>query len=356
MKLRPILICVPALALFCGLPAVAQREGPQSAPGGRAASTAAEARNGGENVSIERTAWLMGTTLRARVSAQSREVAIGALETGFADVERLERVLSSWLTDSEVGRLNATPAGVAVSLSAELAGLLAEAGTWVERTGGAFDPGVGALVDVWDLRGEGRWPAPDEHRAALQATGWALLERSGARVKRTHERWWLDTGGFGKGAALRRMVGVLDGRGVDIEGLDFGGQLWVEEAGVVGVAHPDRRDEKAVCIAVGPRVSVATTAASERFVTTERGRVGHVLDPRSGMPVAAWGSVTVVSKDAVAADVLSTALFVMGPEAGPEWATAQPDVAAVFLREANGRVEATVTDPADLLEMIPCER
>jgi thiamine biosynthesis lipoprotein len=65
-------------------------------------------------------------------------------------------------------------------------------------------------------------------------------------------------------------------------------------------------------------------------------QVGHVLDPRTGRPVPGWGSVTVVTDDPLVADVLSTALFVMGPEQALEWAGQYPDVGVVVVRSATG--------------------
>jgi thiamine biosynthesis lipoprotein len=65
-------------------------------------------------------------------------------------------------------------------------------------------------------------------------------------------------------------------------------------------------------------------------------RLGHVLDPRTGEPVPAWGSVTVVAEDPAVADMLSTALLVLGPDAGERWAKDRKDVAVLFLIARDG--------------------
>ncbi len=59
--------------------------------------------------------------------------------------------------------------------------------------------------------------------------------------------------------------------------------------------------------------------------------VGHVLDPRTGFPVDPWGSVTVVTEEALVADALATALFVMGPEDAMRWAATHPEVGVLVL-------------------------
>ena len=127
--------------------------------------------------------------------------------------------------------------------------------------------------------------------------------------------------------------------------LDFGGQLVAigsKPAGSgwpVGVAHPDRREREVARLKLQDR-AVATSGESERFVEVEGVRYGHILDPRTGIPVPAWGSVTVVAKDPLVADVLSTALFVMGPDRGSAWAEGLGEIGVLFLSEEGGGLEA----------------
>jgi thiamine biosynthesis lipoprotein len=106
----------------------------------------------------------------------------------------------------------------------------------------------------------------------------------------------------------------------------------------VGVAHPERRDRVAMTLALAG-LSAATSGQSERSIDAAGERIGHVLDPRSGHPVPAWGSVTVVATDPLVADILSTALLVMGPEAGRRWVAAHPEVHVLFLVVAAGGLE-----------------
>ncbi|MGH7545140.1 MAG: FAD:protein FMN transferase [Gemmatimonadota bacterium] len=304
---------------------------------------------------VERETYLMGTTLRARVEAESRESGIAAIEAAFGEVRRMEGVLSTWREGTEMARLNAAPVGEWFRASGELFSLLVEARGWWRETGGAFDPGVGSLVTAWDLRGQGRRPAPAELAAALAESGFGHFELDEFRgaIRRTREGAWIDTGGFGKGAALRAAKAALLEAGVRSALLDFGGQLLAfgsQEGGSgwrVAVADPSRRGKPAARLVLHD-ASAATTAASERFVSVDGERLGHVLDPRSGRPVAAWGSVTVVAEDPLAADVLSTALFVLGPEEGRRWLRAHGDVRALFLEETPEGLAATWSPSLDV--------
>ena len=299
-----------------------------------------------DSVAVERTAYLMGTLLDVRLRAESAAAGHAAADVVFDEVARLEDVLSSWRSDSEVGRINEAPAGAPVPLSRELTVLLAEAGRWTERTAGAFDPGVGALIDGWGLRTEGRSPSGEELAAARAASGWlrAGFDSAAGRITRPSASWWLDTGGFGKGVALRAAASVLRRQGIARATLDFGGQLLQLNAqgaaALVAVADPAERERAAAWLRVADG-SVATSAASERSVEIDGVQLGHIIDPRSGVPVPAWGSVTVVTRDPVVADVLSTALFVMGADAALDWAAGQRDVGVLILqRTGDGALSA----------------
>jgi len=145
---------------------------------------------------VERETYLMGTTLSVGVVAVDRAAGIAAIESAFDAVRRVDDLLSTWRDDSEIARLNHAPPGVPVPLSADLYALLQEAARWSRETGGAFDPSVGALVDAWDLRGEGRVPSRTQLTAARAATGLRRFELNdtGATGLRRDSTAWLDTG------------------------------------------------------------------------------------------------------------------------------------------------------------------
>lgn len=292
---------------------------------------------------VDREAYLMGTVLRIRVGGADRAHALSASEAALRSVEETEELLSTWREDTPLARANRVPPGSAAPLGPELAALLSDAFALARSTGGAFEPAVGALVDAWGLRADGRRPSPEGLARALSATGrgGVRLGSDGTSLTRLHVDAWVDAGGFGKGAALRRASGALKDRGAERALLDFGGQLLALGSGPeegtgwpVAVAHPTDRDRPVVRLRVTD-ASVATTGASERFVEVEGERLGHVLDPRTGRPVRSWGSVTVVARDPLAADALTTGLYVLGPDEALAWARERPEV-GVLTVEVDG--------------------
>ena len=286
-------------------------------------------------VRVERTVFLMGTLATLVAETADRESGLAKLERMVRVVESTEAELSTWRDDSILSAVNRQRVGEALPLPAETCGLLARVAEWHAATGGAFDPAVGRLIDVWGLRGEGRRPGADELAAAMANTGLGhlSLDQDACAVTR-RAAVTLDAGGFGKGEALDR-VGEAERDRPGAWRIDFGGQLAVSGKASDGpwaldVAHPVRRDTPVLelFLAAG---SIATSSGSERDLVLEDGvRIGHVIDPRTGRPVTRSASVTVWHEDAFAADVLSTALYVMGPEQGLDWAAAR-GIAACFI-------------------------
>ena len=297
-----------------------------------------------ELVRVERSVALMGTIARFVAEAPDRERALGSLERMVATVEGVEAEISTWRDNSVLGRLNRQPLGDAMPLPPLSCKLLGRAAHWWREADGAFDPAVGRLVEAWGLRSGGRRPGAGELDAALLNGGFGGigLNAEGCSAMRRADVS-LDAGAFGKGAALDEVRRVMaDDPGAWMAGL--GGQAAVGAgAWPVALSHPLRRDEPALELELGGG-SLATSGGSERDLVLEDGsRVGHVLDPRTGMPVTWRGSVTVWSPSALDADALSTALRVMGPEAGFAWAVDRRIAASFFTVDADGELMIRAT-------------
>ncbi len=290
----------------------------------------------------------MGTRLGVVVEAASVAEARQATENVIREVERLERILSTWDPQSEMHAVNTADVGRPIAPGAELASLLAEAERYSRISGAAFDVRIGALVDAWDLRGVGVAPATDALMRAREATGSSSIsvdERTGIVIRHSAAAW-IDTGGFAKGAALRSAARGLESANVDRALIDLGGQLWAQGSAdhpwSVYVAHPTERQRQVARLEIHG-VSVATSGTSERFIEIDGVRWGHILDPRTGQPSPAWGSVTVVSADPLEADALATALYVMGPQVGLAWAERRQGLDALFLEVEGGALTASWT-------------
>ncbi|MFL6192994.1 MAG: FAD:protein FMN transferase [Thermoanaerobaculia bacterium] len=289
---------------------------------------------------IERRVMLMGTSLEIEVEAADRAAALAASEDAVKALESAERRLSTWRTDTELARLNQTPAGERLDLSPALAADLAAArGCWRE-TDGAFDPGLGALVRAWGLRTGGRRPGEAERREAMETGGMAGLRLEGDSAVRVKPGLLLEEGGFGKGAGLADALSALAASGVTRAALDLGGQVAVLGGGwTVPVADPRERDHAVLELSIDGG-SVSTSGNGERGIVVDGRRLGHILDPRTGEPAPDFGSLTVWTADPLWADCLSTGLYVLGPERALAWAAGHPGVEVLVLKMEGEELRA----------------
>ena len=281
----------------------------------------------------------MGTRFLIGIRTSDRQDGIQVIERAIRAVEDADRTVSTWRDDSELSAVNNAPVGTPVHLSRELAGILEEIQVWIHETGGSVNPAIGSLIDAWQLRRGGRVPSERELARALRNTGFDnfLFDTAHGTISRLSRDAWIDAGSFGKGLALRRVGQVLAARGIGGARVNFGGQLLFVGSSPAGtgqqveLADPRNRDHTGLWVSVPSGYSVATSSQSERFVDVGGRRFGHILDPQSGAPVEPWGSVTVITGDPLAADLLSTALFVMRADRALRFAERHPDIGVVVL-------------------------
>ncbi|MFT4842869.1 MAG: thiamine biosynthesis lipoprotein [Planctomycetota bacterium] len=292
--------------------------------------------NAGDGASaiVERIVVAMGTNLHVQVTAASRAQALLASEAGLQAMAVVNARLSTWRDDSELAQLNRLRVGSYMKLSGPLLEDLRKARWWQRATGGAFDPAVGALVDLYQLRDGGRWPTDQEVWACMPHCGLDQLQLVYGSASRLSAKLRLEEGGFGKGAGLDAAARAMLATGATAVAMDFGGQVLRagarDAAEDYDIADPNERLRGVLRIRIDVG-SLATTANSERRIRVGDRDLGHILDPRSGRPAKDFGSITVWARSAFAADCLSTGLFVMGPDAALAFAEKQEGIEVLAL-------------------------
>ncbi len=316
--------------------------------------TVQEASHSEPGVTVERQLGMMGTLLRLSVEHDDRSVALAASEAAVQVLETTEARLSTWLEKSELSQLNRSPLGEPFAISADLHADLSAARKYWTLTHGAFDPAVGAAVQAWDIRNAGRIPTAEERRATIVADGFAALELSALEVEaadgaqgpwalRRSANLRIDEGGFGKGLGLDRAMAALRSAGAHSALLDLGGQVVVfGRSESIPLADPRDRSRAVLSITLNDG-SLATSGNSERGVQVEGERIGHLFHARTGEPAPDFGSLTVIATSALAADALSTGLYVMGPAQALALAEKTPGIEVVILdtRQAHLRLFAS---------------
>jgi thiamine biosynthesis lipoprotein len=264
------------------------------------------------------------------------EAALAALDL----VDALEDQLSIYRELSEISRLNRRAFALPTEVEPRLFALLELSASIHRKTAGAYDITAGPLSSVWGFtRREGNIPSPDDLQKALARVGSQFLEfdRDAQSIRFLVPEMEINLGSIGKGYALDRCAELLEAAGVH-DFLLHGGNSSVLARGCpagsegswsVGVRNPLRPDRRVGQLRLMNR-ALATSGSGTQFFMHEGRRYGHILDPRTGWPANQVLSVTVLAPTGAQADALSTALYVMGPDAAKDFCDAHADVAAVM--------------------------
>lgn len=268
-------------------------------------------------------------------------------------LERVNAQMSTYREDSHISRFNTAPAGEAVTLPDEFRTVLRGALDVAELTGGALDPTVGPLVNLWGFGPDGSVTrAPDEQaiREAAARVGWRQLrydDESGTLVQPGGV--YLDLSAVAKGYAVDLIGGVLDAHGIEAWLVDIGGDMRARgrkpdgSRWRVAIERPVVGSREIHTVIEPGDMAVATSGNYRNFFRYQGREYSHIIDPRSGYPVSAeLPSVTVVDTTAKRADALATALSVLGPEEAYRFAL-EHDLAVLLLVRENGEVVERAT-------------
>jgi thiamine biosynthesis lipoprotein len=296
-------------------------------------------------VELSQRRFVLSTQGRATVSAPDSAAARRALAASFAVADSVELLLDRLNPQSEVRRINLAAGREPVGVSPWTETAVVAALEWADRSGGAFDPTVGPLVDLWGFgpSSEPTLPTQASVAAARRRVGWdrVQVDTLAHTVFLPDSGMELDMRSVMKGFALDRMREAMLAAGatsgiVDLSGdvVFFGpgpestGQAWPIE--LVNPYEPER----GFAIFQVPPGSASTSSSLKRQVTIGGQRYGHLIDPRAGRPIQPGiVSVTVFAESAMISDILATSLFVLGPLGGPEMVEQWPEVEAVFVTD-----------------------
>jgi thiamine biosynthesis lipoprotein len=244
-----------------------------------------------------------------------------AAAAAIADVHRIEAKYTRYRDDSLTTRINRAAGGAAVAIDAETAALLAYADECHRLSGGRFDLTSGVLRRVWDFRQTPpKLPDAGAIAAATALVGWNRFERDERAVRLPEPGMEIDFGGIGKEYAADRAATVCAEHGIRHGLVNLGGDvraLGPQPDGApwrVGIQHP-RREHTTIATVLLESGAVATSGDYQRYFEIAGERYCHILDPRSGCPVAHWQSVSVVAPLCVVAGSCATIAMLMGRDA-----------------------------------------
>jgi thiamine biosynthesis lipoprotein len=285
---------------------------------------------------------IMGTRIVVELWSEDRAEGEKAVQAVLAEMRRIDEAMSTYKETSEVSRVNAEAAQHPVPISQELFDLLTTSLEYSRITGGAFDITYASVGYLYDYRERVR---PDEKQieAALPGINYRhlILDPKARTVKFAREGVRIDLGGIGKGHAVDRGIAVLQARGIEHALVTAGGDSRIigDRFGnpwVVGIRHPDRKDEVIARIPLED-AAISTSGDYERYFDENGVRYHHILDPKTGQSARKVRSATIIASTATRTDGLSKTAFVLGPEKAIELYNTLEDVDAILVTP-DGRV------------------
>ena len=270
---------------------------------------------------LEEDCWAMDTYMSFKLWGKDAQAGMDSIRDMLSELE------DTWSAADDASLLNRINRGEAI-LTKEQEAFLDRVCALSERTGGCFDPKLGGVIRLWGfLGGEHKVPSRVEIDTALEEKVWNL----GAVVK---------------GHAGQQAAALLEDLNVDRAVLNLGGnvQTYGEKADgspwQIAIQNPWGGDYIGT-VSVTGTASVITSGDYQRYFEEDGVRYHHILDPKTGCPAdSGLASVTVICRDGMTADALSTALYVMGLERAADFWRQSDDFEAVFIL-STGEIYAT---------------
>lgn len=292
------------------------------------------------------TVFVMDTTLDITIQGRSAGKAKVDADAAIALARDIESGTSRFTAGSDVWRINENAGVAPVKVRDDTMYLAQKSIEYSKAMGGGFDITVAPVVALWGFYDQNyRIPSSSEIGGALGLVGSdrIVVGKAAGTVFLPSKGMQIDLGGIAKGYAVQEMYKLLERRGVKSALINFGGSVGAlgrrsdGKKWVIGVKHPRAEGGALVGELRAENAFVNTSGDYERYFVKDGRRYYHILDPATGYQPTGVMSATVVGSDAMVADILSKAPFVMGMRQGLDFIKSQPGFEALAI-DGTGKV------------------
>jgi thiamine biosynthesis lipoprotein len=288
---------------------------------------------------------LMGTFGRIVAIAPDSPAAGKSAEAGFAELVRIDELMSDYKPDSELAAVNQNAFKSPVMVSQPTFDVLTTAHYFSQLTEGAFDVTVGPLVDLWRRAADANSiPTETELQQARAKVGYEklILDANEMTARFAVDGMRLDLGGIAKGYAVDKAIEAMKKRGALGGMVDIGGDIRCfgtppksKETWLIGLQDPNSKDwigttRPSLVLKLNDQ-AIATSGDYRRFALIDGKKYSHIIDSKSGYASPGLASVTIIAKEAVDADALATAVSVLGPQKGLDLIENLPQTEAILI-------------------------
>ena len=289
----------------------------------------------------------MGTVVTVKLYGDP-ETTRNAMESGTAEIDRIESIMSHYSGTSELARVESLAAISAAVCSPELAQVIRRSQELSRSSDGAFDITVGAYSRLWNFADGPAVPNPVALKSARERVDYRLVQLDGNSLRLHKPGVRLDLGAAAKGYAVDRATTTFQRLGVACGLIEAGGDIryWGRKPDGspwrFGIQHPRLPDAIIEVEDIGLS-ALATSGDYEQYFESGGQRFHHILDPKTGYPARVSVSATVWAENALDADILATAAFVMGPLDAISWIESLPRTEALIFFDRDGELDQRAT-------------
>jgi len=289
---------------------------------------------------------VMGTFARVVVVAPDTKTANRCIEAAFAQIYKVDQLMSDYKDDSEISQVNRDAFKRAVKVSKSTYEVLQKAVQFSKLSGGAFDVTVGPLVQLWRSASEANSvPTDTELQQARSRVGYKklILDANEMTVRFAVDGMKLDLGGIAKGYAIDKAVEAMKKSGALGAMVDIGGDIRCfgtpskrKSHWLIGVQDPskarDGLDTGTSSLVLRLKdAAIATSGNYRRFALIKGKKYTHIISRKTAAGAEGLSSVTIIAKRALDADALATAVTVMGAEKGLTLVEKTPQTEAILI-------------------------
>lgn len=283
----------------------------------------------------------MGTAITLQLLSKSKLRAEFLFKSAMDEFHRIDRLMSPYKNSSELKRINTLGQKTQLKIHSELMHVIDRSLYYSQISDGAFDITFASIGFRFDYR-EKIKPTQDVWTEAKRFVDYrnVVLDQEKQTIRLSGDGTVIDLGGIAKGYAVDRVAALLAKEGVSQGLVTAGGDTRVigskqGQPWLVGIANP--RGNGHVITLPLTDVSISTSGDYERFFIEDKVRYHHIINPKTGSSANEVISATVLANDSLAADALSTTIFVLGVKKGKALIETLPDTSCIFI-DSQGKV------------------
>jgi thiamine biosynthesis lipoprotein len=293
---------------------------------------------------FKRSCKLMGNRFELSVVSDDEKWANEKIDAGVSEIQRIERLLTTFSDDSETNEVNRNAGIMPVTVSRETFDLIHRSLRISEVTQGAFDISYGSIDKrLWNFDTTmTSLPDKDTAKKMVRLINYRniILDDKKCTVFLREEGMRIGFGGIGKGYAAERAKQVMKEQGVEGGVVNASGDLtaWGFQPDgkqwTIGIADPNLSGHVFSYMNI-TGLAVATSGNYEKFITINGRKYSHTINPRTGLPVTGIKSVTIITTNAEIADAMATPVTIMGIKTGLDLINQLNDIEAVIIDDNN---------------------